>query len=137
MKNMELARERNRRWAANNPEKVKEGKRRWYVRDRERVRARMKLWREKNRERIKRTTSQEKHRVKVRAIELLGGKCAKCGFVDIRALQVDHIKSVGSKIERGTPVYRQIIRGNISNLQVLCANCNSIKRIEQKEFAAG
>src|SRR3990170_8952832 len=30
-------------------------------------------------------------------IELLGGKCIRCGFSDIRALQIDHITGHGSE----------------------------------------
>jgi hypothetical protein len=72
-------------------------------------------------------------------IELLGGKCIRCGFSDIRALQIDHISGHGSKElhKKGNiTTYRQYLASPglaKSQLQVLCANCNWIKRAENKE----
>lgn len=81
--------------------------------------------------------------VHMKAIEVLGGKCARCGFDDIRALQIDHVNGGGRKDhrERGQlTIYRGIIKAhahgeNITDFQVLCANCNWIKRWENKETA--
>lgn len=66
-------------------------------------------------------------------------KCNKCGFNDIRALQIDHIHGGGSKhITSFTS--RHIYMVGILNdsdakskFQILCANCNWIKRVENKE----
>ena len=69
---------------------------------------------------------------------LLGNKCARCGFTDSRALQIDH-KNGGANKEgrlRGSKYYKEILesieRGE-EKYQLLCANCNWIKRVEQKE----
>lgn len=88
-----------------------------------------KLKREDNRERaIKR---------KFELINLLGGaKCVKCGFSDIRALQFDHIKGEGYKDRTirnliGTRLvcyYLNHPKEAKDELQILCANCNWIKR---------
>lgn len=76
-------------------------------------------------------------------LELLGGKCKKCGFSDIRALQLDHINGGGNKEYKklgNYAVYRRIIK-NFSfeklHYQILCANCNWIKRYENKEIRNG
>jgi hypothetical protein len=72
-------------------------------------------------------------------LELLGGRCVRCGLSDIRALQIDHINGHGSKElhKKGNiTTYRQYMANpNLakSQLQVLCANCNWIKRAENKE----
>lgn len=68
-------------------------------------------------------------------VEILGGVCAKCGFSDFRALQVDHPNGGGSKHIRDISWslrYRDILT-NPQNFQLLCANCNWIKRAEQNE----
>ena len=71
-----------------------------------------------------------------KVLEVLGNKCIKCGFSDSRALQVDHINGGGHK-ERlnlgGWNICKKIISGYTSAYQLLCANCNAIKRIENKE----
>lgn len=100
-------------------------------------------------ERIKNNQSKEKRRlyrrdyerrIRQRLINLLGGKCKKCGFSDKRALQVDHINAGGSQ-ERKQRNYvgnfhnhvRNSILNNENKYQLLCANCNWIKRFENNE----
>lgn len=72
-------------------------------------------------------------------LDSLGGKCIQCGFSDYRALQVDHILGGGS-IERreksGIQLWNHMIK-NISKYQILCANCNWIKRYELNEQPKG
>lgn len=67
----------------------------------------------------------------------LGNQCARCGFDDTRALQLDHVNGGGVKELRATGnkkyYYRKALRelksGN-KKYQILCANCNWIKRFE-------
>lgn len=86
--------------------------------------------------------SNRKRRVgaRKRLIESLGSKCIKCGFSDWRALQIDHIFGDGHierKQRRSFDSHRQaakIRRGFADGkYQLLCANCNWIKRHECKE----
>lgn len=79
-------------------------------------------------------------KLKVDAIDILGGKCARCGFSDIRALQIDHINGDGAeKRKQGENSYTQrkfIVehpKDAKTEYQVLCANCNWIKRFENGE----
>lgn len=72
-------------------------------------------------------------------LEILGLKCCKCGFEDIRALQIDHVNGGGHK-ERSNfsgRSYYKLILGKVlqgsREYQILCANCNWIKRSELKE----
>lgn len=85
--------------------------------------------------------SQSKYRQKRReaVILLLGGKCIKCGFDDHRALQIDHINGGGQKelaLLSGANYINTVMK-SIANeeekYQLLCANCNWIKRWENKE----
>lgn len=68
----------------------------------------------------------------------LGDKCIKCGFNDKRALHVDHVKGTGSyerKKYSGLNLYYYILKNIESgDYQILCANCNYIKKIENKEY---
>jgi hypothetical protein len=77
---------------------------------------------------------------RLKVIEILGGKCRRCGFSDIRALQVDHVNGdgYGSQKHKGSPshwnnVLREIKSGS-TRYQLLCANCNWIKRNENGEY---
>ena len=78
-------------------------------------------------------------RIKQRLFDLLGDKCARCGLDDKRVLQVDHINGYQGKRESykrsGTYLYRHIISGRLpkEDYQILCANCNWIKKFENKE----
>ena len=75
-----------------------------------------------------------------RLLQLLGDKCVKCGFSDVRALQIDHIGGGGLKelkvFKNNTAMYRFYLDHPIQakrRLQILCANCNAIKKYENKE----
>lgn len=76
-------------------------------------------------------------------IQEMGGECIKCGFDDWRALQIDHINGGGTndnKIMRNfSPLKRlkEIIKNKDIIYQLLCANCNWIKRYEQREVRIG
>lgn len=76
---------------------------------------------------------------KAEIFEALGGKCVRCGFSDIRALQIDHIHGGGrNEIQRmGWPAYYKKVLDASEGYQLLCANCNWIKRSERKESAKG
>lgn len=75
--------------------------------------------------------------VRQEVIEILGGYCVRCGFDDWRALQVDHVHGGGSaeyKKKGNMKVYREIIAADdFTGYQLLCANCNWIKRYKNKE----
>jgi len=78
----------------------------------------------------RRATKQQVH-------DLYDNKCARCGFSDARALQIDHIEGGGRK-ERADDkayitMYLRILK-NPAPYQLLCANCNWIKRIENREL---
>lgn len=86
------------------------------------------------------------HKLRNNIIELLGNKCSNpnClvpdGCKDIRCLQIDHVNGKGKheihslgiwKYYRH--VYEELLKGS-KEYQLLCANCNQIKKIEKEEF---
>jgi len=77
-----------------------------------------------------------------KVINHLGGKCVKCGFMDIRALQIDHING-GGRAERKVlnyqtiGLYKKVLEDKENKYQLLCANCNWIKKVEKREVGYG
>ncbi len=67
-------------------------------------------------------------------------KCARCGFDDLRALTIDHINGGGTEHRKilhrtGASFYRWLrMNGYPGGYQVLCHNCQWIKRAENREF---
>jgi hypothetical protein len=81
----------------------------------------------------------------------LGGRCSnpKClwvnedgsrGCIDTRCLQVDHVKGNGAELRKnksewGTVFYRKVLKTVPGEeYQLLCANCNWIKRSVNREL---
>ena len=105
LKHPEMYREAARKWREANPEKAKQSHRNAYARLRERV------------------TQQ------------YGSKCGNCGLADPRVLQIDHVNGGGTQEHeklRNSGVYRRALKYP-ENYQLLCANCNWIKRSERNE----
>jgi len=94
-------------------------------------------WKEKYPERVGRAIKAKRAAV----IALLGSVCVQCGFSDVRALQIDHVFGGGRKerLEKGWwNILTDILEnGSQGRYQLLCANCNTIKRIVNKEHGDG
>jgi len=77
---------------------------------------------------------------KEKLFNLLGHTCVRCGFSDKRALHFDHINGDGNEdralgITGGSMYlfYNKNPDLALKKLQVLCSNCNWIKRYENRE----
>lgn len=82
-----------------------------------------------------------KDRIKEKIFALLGGLCRHCGFDNKLALQIDHINGGGGKersmFKSPTTYYSNVLRTielGDEKYQLLCANCNVIKKMVNKEF---
>lgn len=99
-------------------------------------------YRDNNREKVRASQRDSKRRKKEELHSLLGNECFKCGFKDSRALQIDHINGGGyterKEYNRNPTKYYKNILNSILNkenkYQLLCANCNWIKRFENNEI---
>ncbi|MES2341704.1 MAG: hypothetical protein V4597_08500 [Pseudomonadota bacterium] len=91
---------------------------------------------------------------KARAIRILGGRCSNVscrwvnddgttGCADTRALQIDHVNGGGLndlKAGQGPTYYRHVTEQHVAGTgkyQLLCANCNWIKRFTRNEVRNG
>jgi hypothetical protein len=97
------------------------------------------------RERQRKYAIERNRRIRYEVLSHYSGeqpKCLICGFSDIRALVIDHIYDDGAEERRllgtgdkknctSTMFYLSIIKRNFPNrYQVLCHNCNIIKKVE-------
>lgn len=96
----------------------------------------------KNKERILKTHSDYLIIIRVKIHKILNhSSCVFCGFSIWSALQFDHINGGGNKMRRefnsGRAMYRYYIKNPEiarKELQVVCANCNFIKRNKDRRY---
>lgn len=108
----------------------------WYERNKEKARSQkrevMRRLRQENPEKYNEQSRKAKVREKLKLFTMYGSECSMCGFSDMRALSLDHVKDNGNEErrqigERG--VYRrakELYRPD--EYQILCMNCQFIKR---------
>ena len=125
-----------RQWRQNNRERVNV----YYQENRERYRAHGRRYYDADKERKRAEQRERTRQRRATLLELLGGKCRHCGFSDIRALQVDHRDGNGAKRNRelgigssSDPAFYRYATSHLEEFQLLCANCNWIKRYELQE----
>jgi hypothetical protein len=117
-----------------------------YLNNTEKTLERNKLWQSTHRQQVNIYLKKYYINQRTQIFTLLGNKCSnpKClvigGCTDVRCLQVDHVNGGGVKERKSFTsqyayykfVLNQIKAGS-KDYQLLCANCNQIKRIENKE----
>jgi 5-methylcytosine-specific restriction endonuclease McrA len=90
-------------------------------------------------ERVKYERSKNES-LRIIALDVLGGKCARCGLTDQRIFEIDHIVPLRRKSKTllslretsGSRIHYRIVHGqeDTTGLQVLCPNCHAYKTIE-------
>jgi hypothetical protein len=112
-----------------------------------------KKWRTEKHDDYLRIKREGRERMRQKIREFFGNKCVECGNSDFRVLQIDHVNCDGYKVkirktggifghyykrEGGIWDIWKLIRDDPETAkqtrQLLCANCNWIKRYEMKEF---
>ena len=127
--------EDRKKWVIKNRKHLREYKKSYYHKTN--LKEKMKEYYYKNLEinREKRRKNNFKRRLEI--LSFLGNKCSRCSNEDWRVLQVDHVNGGGSKERRSlgnsASSLKKKVHENPSNYQLLCANCNWIKRYENKE----
>jgi hypothetical protein len=91
-------------------------------------------------EELRITERKYMHNLRLRIFHLLRDECIHCSFSDWRALQIDHIHGNGYKERKQFPSTKMFylhvlsqIKAGSKDYQLLCANCNWIKRYENEE----
>lgn len=149
MRDLEHKKQYNKEYREKNKEKINARNRNYYhlylkdkVKTEKRKQYLKKYWKD-NKDRYNEKKKQRDLKIKTEIFSALGNKCS-CGFSDIRALQIDHIKGGGGKersiVGKGN-LYLYIRRIMLKNpekfknkYQILCANCNWIKRYTNNEI---
>ncbi len=113
---------------------VKEQTQKWRKANKDRYLANMEVYNKRNHEAFLAHHRQRWAAFRAKLFDAFGGCCAKCGYSDHRALQLDHIKGGGTKEYRalGKGVYHRAL-AHPEDYQILCANCNLIKATENRE----
>lgn len=135
----EQYREYKRQYRQNNPEQKHQSDIAYRKRNREKIRAKNKIYYRENIEQYAKirlawglALKQEVMTVYSKGVP----QCVRCGYSDIRALSIDHINGKGSVHRRmiNNTTYRWLKKqGFPEGYQVLCMNCQFIKRIENRE----
>ena len=125
MNDIEKKRARQRAWYAE-----------WYERNKDKVRAykaaNMRRYRLANPEKHRGQSRAAKQKQRAALFAMYGSSCVLCGFSDVRALTLDHVKRNGAAEraelgERG--VYRRaLVELRPDEYRTLCMNCQFISR---------
>jgi len=81
---------------------------------------------------------QKLYAIKIRLVDMLGGKCIMCGMKDIRVLDFDHVDPSTKSFNLCTAAMRKSFDTLVveaQKCQILCSNCHRIKTIENGEWA--
>jgi len=106
-----------------------------YIKHRKKISARRKLARgtkaESGYENRRAKFKRDYHLLKHRAYAKLGDKCNVCGELRVPTLSVDHVNGDGAahrKTATGLKFYRDVISDDDGRFQLLCMNCQWMKR---------
>lgn len=121
---------RQRRYAKAHPERIKASSARYWAANRDALRLKSRT--EYSRWSV--VAAKRRAASRTAVLEKLGNTCVRCGFADARALQIDHINGGGSRESNmgAMKMYKKIL-ADPAGYQLLCANCNAIKKVENNE----
>lgn len=135
-KQREYQRNYQQKWREMNREKVRGYWQKYYYSHYTEIRKRKNQQNRKS-EQTYQVRARRHHRYKIEVLKRYGGnppKCANCGEQRYECLQIDHITDDGwkerKKIPSGENFYSWLRKQPYqpNKYQVLCANCNAIKR---------
>lgn len=93
------------------------------------------LWKAKNPDKDREYRRKAQLNCRLKVLEQYGNCCKRCGFSDPRALELDHVNGGGHSERKrigNMGVYRRALKVP-GEYQLLCANCNRIKKAERNE----
>lgn len=128
-------------WRDENKERAKAWWNDYYARNRDHQIAKAKKWNAENTDRHRNNVKSWYRKLRRQIIEAYGGKCACCGETEYSFLTIDHVNDDGYKNrwKKGATTYGphsgysllKVIRDRNfpPDFQVLCANCNTSKAL--------
>lgn len=127
--------ETTKKWTINHPDYQKD----YYAKHREKESADISLYQHQHPKEVQASHREWHHTRRLKVFELLGGKCCHCEEISVFCLQIDHINGGGTKHfkSRGTIGLLSDVLADSdrkSKYQLLCANCNWVKRWASKEI---
>lgn len=135
--------ESQRRYRAKNKDVLRERQRVYQQANIEKRRALNRNWIINNRDRYNASKARYRMKLKMEVMRLYSDPvcCVRCSFAVLDGLVLDHINNDGATHRKeaklagrnsgmGSRIYEHIRKnGKIEGLQVLCANCNTIKQL--------
>ena len=143
MNTKEYQRQYQRQYHQLHREKLNEQHRLWYAKKfKGRKRVYNKMYSDNHREERRARDRERRQAIKLDLLGHYSNKtmgCVQCGFSDMKALSIDHIKGGGNAHRKitgeGINFYRWLRRNNYpEGYQVLCMNCQFIKRYDQNGY---
>lgn len=134
--------EYNRDYYLKHKEKILKRRQERYRQDRERFLSIQHKYYQKHKEQIRFKAIEKRKKIRFMILEKLGGKCSNCGIDDFRVLQIDHVNGGGVREiknfgGRNQEFFNNILNDKSGKYQLLCANCNWIKRYNRNETTLG
>ena len=142
---LERKRESARKYRQSHKSECKESVKLWKNKNNQKWKEFCRRYYSNNSKRIKYCGKKYREKIRLEVFKLLGNKCSNqnClvtgGCRDIRCLQIDHVNGGGLKERHSfsgskyASVVLSKIRSGSKEYQLLCANCNWIKKHENGE----
>lgn len=129
-----------KRWQKRNKEEYRKRRMAYYRAHKSRFQERNRQYYHRHRDKLLEQVNAHARRrrsaLKAALYKKLGGKCKRCGITDVRVLCVDHVNGGGwqeRKESTYTTLYTRMLADTTGKYQLLCHNCNWIKRYERQE----
>jgi len=116
-----------------NREKKRAKDREYYQKNRDKIISNVQEWYKDNHLSVKQREAIRRYRLKAEAANLLGGKCERCGFEHLAALDFHHKdptqKSfrLSDALVRTKQYSREMVEAEILKCELLCKNCHAIE----------
>ena len=126
----------NKKWIQEHREQYTVCRRNWKQEHPEHFREYNRKYRQEHKSQYIQYTRKSHQKLRTQVLEKYGSKCVRCGFSDVRALQIDHVNGGGIKELRGMTqhqYFKKVLADIEGKYQILCANCNWIKVDENNE----
>lgn len=139
LKNRDFLLKRQKRYNSERKEAIKVYQKEYWKKNHEKVLSYQRKYRKEHPEEHRTSGRNAHRRNRKEVLELMGGKCIRCGFSDIRTLQIDHVNGGGVKEKKkftAITYLKKVIKSfneGKNEYQLLCANCNWIKKSERDE----